>query len=230
MGSNRLAGVAVGIALVGAGSGFAQPVIGFTETFDAGASNWTNTGRGPLNHFATGGVGDSGYVSWSAEASVIGDQGLTIFRGEESRGASGNAFTGNWLTAPVTTLSLDVRHDAAEPMRMFVRFAGIANFPGVFIFAPGTIPAGEWTSLSFDISASNPLFGAETNDPAQFPALFNAVFNDVSNLQVVFMKQQGSTLEGPITFGLDDVKIVPAPGAAAMLAAIAVGSIAHRRR
>lgn len=226
---STLTGFIAGITLLVGAAASAAPSLGFTETFEGGPNGWTNTTRTGLDHLSSGGVGDTAYVSTAWEASSIGEQGTTIFRGEQSRGASGLAFTGNYLSAGVTELSLSVRHDASEPMGVFVRFAGIANFPGVFFFAPAPIQSGVWTDVSFSIDPANPLFGAE-GDPSEWGTMFNSVFSNVANVQVVFTRMPGSELAGPVTFGLDNVSIIPAPGAGASVLLLAGLAGARRRR
>ncbi len=222
---NRAIAIAstITLGLAGAGTTFAQ-ASPFTETFDAGAAGWLDGLFQPLTEVPTGGFEGSPFVEAMRDLDDDAGTGVSVFRAQP--GSSGGGFTGDYLAGGIDTISLDVMHDAGQDVDFFIRFAGPANFPGTFFYAPNSVPTGEWTTLTFDLSPTSPLFGAE-GDPADWPVLFNAVFSNVGNIQLVALEPDGFDGD-PTTFGLDQVSIIPTPGASAAL--LAGGVLAARRR
>ncbi|CAN0453586.1 unnamed protein product, partial [Ectocarpus fasciculatus] len=75
----------------------------FTETFDTDDSDWLNGISAAPSYQATGGVGNTGFISYSPAAFNSGAGGFSdplqiLFRGNDSDDASGDAFVGDWLT------------------------------------------------------------------------------------------------------------------------------------
>ena len=116
----------------------AGTVVPFTEDFEDGASNWLAGDFLPATEVASGGVGDSAYISAQTGFEFAEEGGFNVvFRGNTGffpgTDASDGNFFGNWIADGVTNLSFDIRHDIAGPATFFVRFAANSNgapFPG----------------------------------------------------------------------------------------------------
>jgi len=201
--------------------------IPFTEGFDASASGWLNNASGPLNHVGSGGQDGGGYVAteFNFVDQVVGGQGPVLFRGNAT--ASGAAFTGNWISDGVGTLSAWVRHDSEIPLNYFARFAAPAGFPGAIAidFTPVAAATGSdgWTELQFAISPSSPQFVSfEGSD-------FATIFSNVGRVQFGVSVPAG--VDRVIHFELDSVRISgAAPEPAALgLVLLAASSLFVRR-
>jgi hypothetical protein len=199
----------------------------FMETFGANASGWLDNASGSLTYTASGGQDGAGFVStqFNFLGSTAGGQGPVLFRANAS--ASGGAFTGNWLTDGVATLTAWVRHDADVPVNFFARFATPAGFPGAIaaVFTP-VIPGSSWTQISVQISASNPEF-------VSFEGFdFNTIFSSIGRVQIgASIPSALAGVDRVVHFELDSVSIagaVPEPSALAVLG-LAVGGLAARR-
>jgi len=192
----------------------------FTEAFDDGASGWQDAFRQPLDWIESGGPDGSGFVRSTLDlSSVTVSMGSVVtHRGEQSAGASGGAFAGDWLEAGVTRFTAQVRHDASVPLSFFGRFASPFNFPAAVIFAEDPVEPNQWTELTFEIDPDNPLFTPEGTD-------FATALGGVGNVQLAFSAPEG--FSETVRFDLDNVSVVPEPSSLALLAA---GGLAMRRR
>jgi hypothetical protein len=201
----------------------------FTETFSSSAANWSSsTVFTPLNYPASGGPDGSAYGSANVSfaAAAVGDQPL-FFRGQNNFGSSGGAFIGNWVAFGVNQLTLQVRHNAGVPVDFFVRLAP-AGGPGVVadIFAP--VPSGEWTTLTIPVTPSTS-FLYETMNPFD-PVQFTTFFSNIARIQVgAFVDASLAGRAEAVTFDIDNVAIVPAPGAGALLGLALLGASRRRR-
>lgn len=207
----------------------ASAVTTFTETFGSSASNWLTGASGAPTYNATGGIGDSGYISYTStftSGATGGFPGASplqlLFRGNNAANASNGAFVGNWLADGAQTLTVSVRHNYASTLNLYARLdagagaaASLAQDPS-FAIAPDT-----WTTLTIPIVNSNPpfvSFGAGT---------FSAVFGNVQNVQLGLYVPASTTFTN-LKIDLDNVAIVtPEP---ASLGALALGATFLRRR
>src|SRR5690606_37041121 len=81
-------------------------VIPFTETFNAGASDWRNAGGGASAAWmATGGPDNSGYITESTNVNNANTGVVVAMRAAGSFNSSGGAFSGNWIAEGVTAFS-----------------------------------------------------------------------------------------------------------------------------
>ncbi|MHC5023690.1 MAG: PEP-CTERM sorting domain-containing protein [Planctomycetota bacterium] len=217
------AGAAACALAVAANGGVTNPTV---EEFDAGNANWIDGFNAPAGWSASGGPDGAGdaFISsvFNFSNSLEGDQ-VATFRGLDANDASGDAFVGDWLANGVTEFSFYVRHDFTAPLNFFARIATPGNFPAAIGLDFTPVFPNTWTQITIDISESNPLIILEGG-----PGTFDAVFNNVGNLQLGLEVPAGLAGFGnDVTFDLDGVAITPAPGA---LAVFLLAGVAGRRR
>ncbi|MEM9384844.1 MAG: VPLPA-CTERM sorting domain-containing protein [Pseudomonadota bacterium] len=221
-----------GVLLLSASlSGQAWAVSTFTETFNTDDSNWLDgTSQTPIYN-ATGGIDDSGFISYLAPpfnsgGGGFGDPLLIMFRGNDANDASGGAFVGDWLASGVTSFSVAVRHNADTALNFYARLAGFGGAgaslsnDSIFEIAPDT-----WTTISFDIVDSDPPFvsyGSST---------FEGVFSNILNLQLGLYLPENTDFDS-LMLDLDNVSItaVPLPAAAWLFVSGLVSLLAGARR
>ena len=205
----------------------ASAVTSFTETFDNDNSSWGDpTGSpGGAEHNA------SGFVSTTGALADLG-QGV-LFRGNGSAGASGGAFSGNWIADGVGQFSVDVRHNSQVPLSFFARFASPFNFPGATAVRFQPVLANQWTTLTFNI-ADNPAFGAP-NFVTFEGSSFDAVFSNIGRVQVGVSIPDGfennpALANGVFTFDMDNASVSVIPEPSGSLLAMAGGMLLMLRR
>lgn len=204
-------------------------IVPFTETFASPAANWSSgLAFTPLTYPAAGGPDGSGYASRSLSFANLasGEQPL-IFRGQSNFNSSGNAFVGNWITGGggggggVTEFSFSVRHDAPEPVGFFARFAPAAG-PGIVALQFPAAQPGIWTTYTVAINPSAPFIYEGTT--------FAGVFSNLARVQVGILVSDTLAGQTPdFTFDIDNVSIVPAPGAAGLIGLLALAGLRRRR-
>ncbi len=197
----------------------------FTEDFTTGPANWfvDSAGTMPLPHHASGGPDGGAFVS--SQFALRGEGSLevaSLFRAHQALGASGGAFTGDWLSDGVTELRFFIRHDAhvSTSLTFFARMATAANFPAVVGLSSAVVPANQWTEILLPITPAD-----ITPEP---PGTFAGVLSQVGNMQIGV---QARSLTGSefITFGLDKVSIIPEPATLALFLCCAVPAVLRRR-
>ncbi len=213
------AGIA-SIAFVGLVSAAAVP---FTEDFSSSSSSWRDsTGTVPLDWLSAGGPDGGSYASGPFNfVNSTPNTTPSILRGHDSYNSSGDAFVGNWIAEGVTHFSMNVRHNAPEPLVFFARFATPANFPGAAAVEFAPVMPNTWTNIDFLIDPSNPQIVLEG-----FP--FEDVFSNVGNIQIgVSVSATLAGVDHSYTFDVDKIGIVPEPATLLALGALVA---ALRRR
>lgn len=210
-------------------TGSASAVTPFTETFDTDASNWLDNDStpGPPDYFASGGVDDSGYISFTAPsfnsgAGGFGDPLKIMFRGNASADASNDAFVGSWLGGGIQSFRVTIRHDHDATLNLYARIdagaGAAASLANVYAIAPDT-----WTTITIPITDSNPPF------TSYGAGSFNGVFSNVQNLQIGLYLPANTDFEA-LRLDLDDVGVlVPEPGSLSLLG-LGLGTLALGRR
>ncbi len=205
----------------------AADIVGFTETFASNSANWRNaTGVTELTWFANGGPLDSSYASsvFNLSGTTAGGYPATVIRAHASYPSSAGAYVGNWITAGVTEVSFDFRHNLSESIVVTGRFASAANFPGASTVSPFAVASGVWTHVTYNLTAGSAdiiSFGGGT---------YESVFSSIGNMQFGFnvpAALAGQNIDG--TFDIANFQIIPAPSAISMLM-VAGLSRARRRR
>ncbi len=213
----------------------ASAVTTFTETFDTGTSGWlTGTSAAP-SYNASGGVGDSGYISFTSSftSGATGPFGAPplqiLFRGNDAANASGDAFVGNWLEGGIQSFSLAIRHNHSEALSLYARFdAGAGRAASLAYDAQYRIEPGTWTTLTVAITDGNPPFlsyGAGN---------FSSVFSNIANLQLGLYVLPSTTFTD-LRLDIDNVAItaVPEPASLGLFALgglATLGAVRRRRR
>ncbi|MEM7410336.1 MAG: PEP-CTERM sorting domain-containing protein [Myxococcota bacterium] len=193
----------------------ALPIVPFTETFNVDDSNWLDATSGAPTYNATGGPDGSGYIS-TTQIAQGPPFGTIMFRANQSAGASGGNFSGDW--GNVITLTADVRHDGPAPASFFFRFsAGPGNSLIGLTGAP--VAANVWTTLTLAIDASNPLFTSGGGT-------FASVMPNVQDFQIGVVGDAATS----VTWDLDNVSIVPEPSTALLVAGGLLAMARARRR
>jgi hypothetical protein len=201
----------------------------YTENFPTDNANWQNNARTFATFNATGGPGDSSYISvpFNFQAAAANATPV-LFRANPSTPfgpASGGNFVGNWLAGEVSQVRAYVRHNATEPLTYFGRFADSLGFPGFIVGDEVTVQPNVWTPIDLWISPNNP----NNFDEGQ---PFAAVFDNIGFLQFgVFVPTGLAGVNQGFTFDIDQVTVdVPEPTSLAMagLAVTAFGLIRRR--
>lgn len=200
-------------------------IVPFTETFSASSANWTDSASAPLSWSAVGGV-DNGFASGTFNFQTTqANQDLIMLRSSSAMDSSGGAFFGDWITDDVTGFSAYVRHDAGLPLTFFVRFADPMNFPGAVGIIPVPVPSGQWTQINVPLPNPTPALIFEG------PFGYADVFDNVGRVQLGVRVPQGlAGANTTVTFGLDNVSIVPEPATLLLLGAGGLAAVAGRRR
>lgn len=211
-------------------AGTAGAVTTFTETFDAGAGGWLNNAapNATPTHVTTGGVGNSGYISYTA-ASVTATAGSfgspftqLMFRANNSADASGDAFVGNWITGGVGTMTVSLRHNHAASLDFYIRIAGSAG-AGASLTTGYTVLPGTWTEITFGITDGNPPFSSYGAAPS-----FSSAFSNIQNLQLGLYLPEGSYTG--LTMDIDNVGITVVPEPSSIMLGVAAMALAFTRR
>ena len=208
----------------------ASAVTSFTETFNTNASNWLNGASAAPTYSSTGGVSNSGFVSYtstfsSAATGSFGASPLQIlFRGNSGSSASGGAFTGNWITSGVESITVSVRHNYTTSLNLYARLdAGSGRAASLADTSLYAVAPNTWTTISIPIVDTNPPFlsyGAGT---------FSTVFSNIQNVQLGFYLPASTTFTN-FEMAVDNIAVtVPEPASFA-LAALGLGALTLRRR
>ncbi len=196
----------------------------FTEDFAVDNANWADSSFSPLAYNAAGGPDGSSFVSTTSDfLNANANDTLTIFRGHDSLDSSNDAFVGNYLAEGVTTLSVQVRHFAPEPLGFFARLASSANFPAAAVVEVVPVIPGVWTELTFDLSETNPFLF-----PEGVP--YGSIFSSIGNIQIGVTAP--ASLAGsatPIPYQLDKVTITPEPASAGLFAVAGLAMLRRRK-
>jgi len=182
-----------------------------------------------MNWISSGGVSGAGdgYITSAVNFSTSFENDNVLFsRGHSTAGASGGAFAGDWLSSGISEFSFWVRHDFTDPLTFFTRFATPANFPGVAGLSLVPVLPNTWTQVTFSIDAGNPLMFPEGP-----PGTFEAAFGNIGNLQLGLVVPLGLAGYAPdVTFDIDRISVIPAPGSGLLLVMSGVFFSRGRRR
>ncbi len=218
-------------AVLGGSQGTASALtVPFTEEFATTVSNWRNSNNSELLTFVASGGPDgssyaSGQINYFGFSNPFGG-GATVFRGQQSGGASGGAFVGNWLAGGVHEVSIWVRQNTTENLTFFLRIATAGNFPGATYNSSTVVVPNTWTLVTFATDPASPCF-PEFPPPGGTCADALAI---VGNVQFgTNVPASLAALDQSFTLDLDKVSI-PEPGTLLLLASGLLGFAGISRR
>ena len=205
---------------------FARPasaiVFGQFDTFQDGTtSGWTN---GPfavpvtnINGGGPAGAGDR-YIRITADGSGAGGR-LTTF--------NFTTWTGDFISAGITTLEIDLLNQSAVPLS--IRFAFevelIQNAPG-YLTAPMLLPVGSgWQHFSISITAANVI-------PVGGPTPYNTFFSNIMETRIIHSVGTNDLNGDPVVgqLGIDNIHAIPEPTVSALAASGLLALAAHFAR
>lgn len=211
--------------LVGGSAMPALAIVPFVEPFAANASNWRQSdGATDLAWSASGALDGSSFgsapfnfVNQTANATPI------LFRGSTQYNTSGNALFGDWRTDPVTEVIADVRQNSGVPLTFFSRFSPGAA--GAVALSSTTVASNTWQQVHFTILPFDPLTFFYEGPGVSY----DTVFTNVARVQFgVLVPTELAGVDRNFQFDIDNIRVVPTPGAVALLGL--AGVVARRRR
>jgi uncharacterized protein (TIGR03382 family) len=213
-----LAGLAAAPAFAGAVT-LDLPV---TETFDADNAGWADGPGNPAAFNPAGFITSEVSLPLPQPPSPFAPASAVIFRA--NAGASGDGFFGNYSASGVDSISFDLSNVSPGPFAFLVRLSAGPGQSVVSSLAPVVAPGGPdaFTTVTIPLTINDV-------DVAGF-ASPGAVLANVTSLQIVAVEIPNvSPGEGTALFALDNVTLVPAPGAAALLG-LGLAGLTRRRR
>lgn len=222
---NRLSIGSASVLALAAFASVATAQNGFLEQFDADAANWRNfNGSATLAWISTGGPDGSGFArsTYNLSGTTVGGFPPTVIRAQQTYGSSGGGYTGNWIAAGANIFQFDIRHNLAEAISLTGRFATPTNNPGASAVSANIIQPNVWTTVTFNLAEGSPdiiSLGGGT---------YAGIFGNLGNIQIGFnvpASLAGSNFDA--TFDIDNVRVLPTPGA---LALVGMGGVIVGRR
>ncbi len=180
--------------------------VGQSDDFDdTTLQGWASGGSNPNPPVN---VPDVGQLGVGDHVMQVSSNGATGGSGSKPVVFNSAQWTGDYLAAGVTEITLDINNLSAASINPGLEFHG----PGgtVFTLAGGSVPANSgWQSVTISLAPSN-LFGS--NIPATLGAVSQLRFNNILNGAVSFPS-------GPTTAYYDNITAVgvPEPASAGLL-------------
>ena len=206
-----------GVLLCLAATARANPVLGQVNDFESGnAQGWTN-GPGatdPVNN-STGGPAGANDNFLRVSARGGGGAGSRLI--SYNRAAQ---WTGNYVAAGVTGISMDVKNLGTTPLIM--RIALQEQSTGVRFFSRNgqSLPADNaWHHMTFNLTAT------DLNSGTNLTRALGRVF-EIRVLHSPSAQFQGAAISS--SFGIDNVTAVPEPGLGAVLGMVASWVLTRR--
>jgi hypothetical protein len=236
---DRLLAAAV-IALATSTSPVHAITVGMIDDFSAA----TNLGWSGSTVTAAADAGPLGAGDYAAEVTGGGGSRVVVYSQAipaPDDGPDDLRWTGNFTSAGVKKISLDVRHANVTPLALrigigangFVMSGGVNGSGDTYVTNYSlTVPGDNlWHTLEFPVEAVNfvPSQGNTTAIPNPAAAL-----TDVSHFRIIHNSAAGDFRGafGPLPFFMDNIRAIgiPEPASAPLLAAAAIGLALSRRR
>jgi hypothetical protein len=198
----------------------ASPVTAQVNDFEGGTTQgWTNGGAAaePVNTTTGGpaGTGDN-FLRVSASGGSGPGSRLTVFN-------TSSQWAGNYVTPGVNRLEMDLKNFGTTGLRMRI---GLEDTSGTRLVSttPFILPGDNlWHHATFSLDAASfTKTGSATVATALTRVRQLRIFHSVG------ADYQGDPVAGSI--GVDNIRAVPEPAAAGVLAVAALGLLARRRR
>jgi hypothetical protein len=212
---------AVGLAvLVGAGRVSATPVAAQLNDFESGTTQgWTNGGgAADPSNVTTGGPGgaDDNFLRITARGGSGAGSRLASF----NRAAQ---WTGNYVSAGVTSVEMDLKNLGTTPLVIRI---GLQESAGTRFASttPFNLPAdGLWHHAAFPINATSLTRTGSTP--------IATALTRINELRIIH-SASADFMGDPIasSVGVDNIRAVPEPAAAGLLAVAGCGLMARRQR
>jgi hypothetical protein len=191
----------------------ATPVANQVNTFQGGGNaGWTN-GGGAADPVvvSTGGPGGAGDAFLRVTANGGGGAGSKLVTINES-----TAWTGNFATAGVTAVSMDLKNFGTSPLSMRVALEESGSGGTHYVSNPPfTLPAdGAWHTATFPLTSAG-LTSLNGGTPLATGLTRITEFRILDNPSLDF---RGASIAS--SFGVDNIRAVPEPGAALLVAAV----------
>ena len=198
---------------------------GQLDTFQDGTTNGWETGpfAPPVTNISTGGPAGAGdrYIQLTANGGGAGGR-LVAF--------NFTSWTGNYIAAGVTAISIDLRNFSAVDLA--IRFAFQSEImqggPG-YLSQAMLLPANSgWMRFTISIAPGN--LTAVNN-----PTSYNTFFSNVQWTRIIHATGNGSLNGEPVVgqLGIDNIHAIPEPGTTALAATgllALIGGALHRKR
>jgi len=211
--------VVAALALSFAGRAVGSPVAGQINDFESGNQGWTNGGGAadPVNTTTGGptGAGDN-FLRVTARGGGGAGSRLVVFNASAP-------WAGNYVAPGITRLEMDLKNFGTGPLQMRI---GLEETGGTRLVSttPFTLAGdGQWHHATFLLDAPS------LTRMGQTPLA--TALTRIRQLRV--FHSTGVDYQGdPIatSFGLDNVRAVPEPAAAGVLALASLGLVRRRRR
>ncbi|MCB9837733.1 MAG: hypothetical protein H6813_00190 [Phycisphaeraceae bacterium] len=190
---------------------------GFVETFQSGLNGW---GSNPsLVTLVTSGGADGAADAYAA----VSDTGFSELLIRRSA-TDGPEFSGNFLAAGITGIAFDVNELGIDDgLSIRVGFGTLGNF---WVSNTSIDPqADTWETFSVQLIESNftEVFGAG--------GTWNAAMSNVQRFQIRHDADPIGIMPDPSTgdFGVDNIRLIPTPGAGGLLALAGAAALRRRR-
>ena len=214
-----LAAAAVAVSM-GAGSVLATPLPAQLNDFESGTTQgWTNGGgASDPSNVTTGGPGgaNDNFLRVTARGGSGAGSRLTSFN-------RASQWIGNYVSAGVTSVEMDLKNLGTTPLVMRI---GLQETAGTRFSSttPFNLPAdGLWHHAAFPINATSL---TRTGSTPVATALTR--INELRIMHSVSADFMGDPIVSSV--GVDNIRAVPEPAAAGMLAIAGCAMIARRRR
>lgn len=131
-------------------------------------------------------------------------------------------WAGDYLSAGVSSISLDIRNAGASPMNIRLAFQGIGGSRAATNAAVALAVGDGWTSVTFDLADMTVVAGADS---------LADIMSSVFEFRIISADAVGFHAD-PIAavLDVDNIRAIPAPGGAVVLAFGAVAAGRRRRR
>ena len=185
--------------------------LGQLDTFQDGTTNGWETGQfaPPVTNISTGGPAGAGdrFIQLTADGSGAGGRLV---------GYNFTTWTGNYIAAGVTSISIDLRNFSAVNLSIRIAFQSeiAAGGPG-YLTQAMFLPAGSgWQHFTISLAPGNVT-------AVNSPTAYNTFFTNVAWTRIIHAAGTGNLNGDPVVgqLGIDNIQAVPEPATGALIGA-----------